>query len=681
VSWRARLLRLLWLLPIAPGLAQVGLLFYAMVARVAYPYDLEWMEGGLLGHADRLAHHQGIYVAPSLDFIPYLYTPLYPALLALLSGIFGIGYAVGRIVSILSIVATLLFAAWAILRERDEPPGLGEPRRELRAAAWAGAVLACGLIAATYPWVEGWYDLVRADSLFLAMIIGGLLAVRAWARVPGLAGRRRIGAVAAVLALSFCCKQTGIFYVAAGGAAILVLNWRRLPLYAAVAGLVGLGTTWLFTRATGGWFWTYVFEIHQAHDFSQDRFVDSFGHILGRFPVMTGLIAAGLVAVGAAARATRRRSPGSGALLYWSPIAALSILVGAIGWGTEFAHFNAFIPAMVTGAIAAGASVTALAGAASTLPRHGGRAAGLVGFAAASALAIQLVVAWWEPSRLIPSERDRAAGDALIEHLRAVDGDVFMPYHPWYPVLAGKPLFTHRMGLLDVSQGKRMTREQRAEWRARGVREAFHAQRFAEVILDNRPVGSELPGLGEAYRMDDFLPAEMSPRVFGGAKVAPRSVWVPARPLPVPEGARVLFDFESGRLDGWKPTGRAWGKHPASGRIGSQGAVRRYGGRYYATSYHGGDEAVGTLASPAFQLAGSRITLRLSGGRNPRTLRAELWVDGQPEKVATGNQSERMEEVMWNVAPHAGKSGQIVLVDEETATWGHLNVDEIWIWK
>jgi hypothetical protein len=161
----------------------------------------------------------------------------------------------------------------------------------------------------------------------------------------------------------------------------------------------------------------------------------------------------------------------------------------------------------------------------------------------------------------------------------------------------------------------------------------------------------------------------------------PQSVWVPARPLPVPEGARVLFDFESGRLDGWRITGSAWGKHPASGAIGNQALVRRYGGRYYATSYHGGDKAVGTLMSPPFPIRGSSIKFRLSGGSNPSTLRVELWVEGKREKVATGNQSERMEEVVWSVASYSGQNGQIVLVDEETGAWGHLNADEFLIWE
>jgi len=154
-----------------------------------------------------------------------------------------------------------------------------------------------------------------------------------------------------------------------------------------------------------------------------------------------------------------------------------------------------------------------------------------------------------------------------------------------------------------------------------------------------------------------------------------------ARPLPVPAGAHVQFDFESGRLDAWRATGEAWGKFPASGPIGDQGPVRHYGGRYYATSYHSSDAAVGTLSSPPFILSGTTITFRVSGGRNDRTLRAELWVNGQREKVATGNDSERMEEVKWNVASHVGQSGMIVLVDAETGPWGHLNVDEIWQWN
>ena len=649
-----------WILPAIPALLQLGLMLYAISMRIAYPYDLEWMEGGLLGHAARIGDRQGIYVEPTVDFIPYLYTPLYPALIALLGGIFGVSYVLGRVLSVLALIGLLSFMVGAIVRQRDAA----------RRPAWVGGAAAVGLFSAAYPWFEGWYDLVRADTLFVCMVVGALLGVHAWARIPGDAGRRRIGAVAAILALSFFCKQTGVFYVGAGGVALLVLSWRKLPVYIGVAGLIGLGGVWLFDRASGGWFWTYVFEVHQTHDFNKDRFYASFGNILGHFPLMTAVIAGGIAAVAITRLVTGKRPPGCGALLYWTPIFALSVVVGATGWATQWAHFNAYIPALATGSIAAGAAVPAVMGAAAVWRRGPAWSPWAVGWAVAAALGAELAMAWWHPSKLIPTDADRAAGDALIARLRQVDGDVFMPYHPWYPVLAGKPLYTHRMGLLDVG----------GKWKATGVREAFLEHAFAAVVLDDRPVGPELAGLREAYRMDDFLPPGESPPTYTGAIVSPRSVWVPAKPADIPEGARVLFDFETGHLTGWKTEGKAWGRHPASGPVGNQGPVRRFGGRYFVSSYHGGDEAVGTLSSPEFTIEGRQITLRLSGGHKEPTLRAELWIDGVPEKIATGNDSEGMDDVVWSVAPYTGMAAQIVLIDEEKGPWGHLNVDEIWIW-
>ena len=76
----------LWLAFAIPAIYQVVLLVTAVGGRFGYPYDLEWMEGGLLQHAQRISDNQGIYVPPSVDFIPYLYTPLYPGLVAFLGG-------------------------------------------------------------------------------------------------------------------------------------------------------------------------------------------------------------------------------------------------------------------------------------------------------------------------------------------------------------------------------------------------------------------------------------------------------------------------------------------------------------------------------------------------------------------------------------------------------------------
>ena len=57
---------------------QLWRLAIAVVSRFPYPFGLEWMEGGILAHALRIAEGQPTYAAPSVDFIPFLYTPLYP---------------------------------------------------------------------------------------------------------------------------------------------------------------------------------------------------------------------------------------------------------------------------------------------------------------------------------------------------------------------------------------------------------------------------------------------------------------------------------------------------------------------------------------------------------------------------------------------------------------------------
>src|SRR5262249_24106288 len=155
------------------------------------------------------------------------------------------------------------FASLGSKRAQHEHPG----------PALAGAALGLGLFAAAYPYMEGWYDLVRADTLFLYMVTAGIAGLPRWATAgEGLRGHARVAAGAALLALAFFCKQTGIVYVLLGGMIVTAIAWRRGLTFYAVAGVIGLGGTALLQKATEGWFWTYVRRIHQAHDFNKDRF-------------------------------------------------------------------------------------------------------------------------------------------------------------------------------------------------------------------------------------------------------------------------------------------------------------------------------------------------------------------------------------------------------------------------
>ncbi|ACY15042.1 hypothetical protein [Haliangium ochraceum] len=725
-AWGARAAALACALLAVPGLVQLALMAYAVLLRLGHPYDLEWMEGGMLAHAARLAEGHSIYPAPSIEFIPYLYTPLYPALLAVLGSIFGLSYALGRTLSLLALVALCALAVAVVRRagrDADSADDGGAAGGALGAAASRpGAAAAVGLLAATYPWLEGWHDIVRADSVFLAMIVAGLVWLERAAALPGRRGQLEVAGAAALLALSFFCKQTGVLYVACGGALLLCWQWRRVPVYVLVAGVIGLGGTGLLSALTGGWFWTYVYEVHQAHDFNIDRFYSSFGYILGQFPAMTATIALALVAVAIGALRRRALPPGSRALLVWSFVFAVSCVVGALGWGTQWAHFNAYLPAMMSGAIAAGAALPALAGCARILAGTGtsaqtrtdgpNRLAQGAMWLAALALAAQLVAARWDPRPFVPTDADVAAGDALIAELRALraDGEIYVPFHPWYARLAGQDaIYSHRMGIMDMRYGN--------GWQVAGLREAFREHRFAAVVFDNRAPGWEFPTLARHYRPDRRLPASMRPRLYTGAKVVPETVWRPIDTAP-PPGARVLFDFEDGRLHDWQHEGSSFGRRAVRKPVAGQGLVAGFRGRYFVTSMHRGDASTGTIASPPFRIEGKRLSFRLSGGSDPG-LRVELHLlpeptlgpDPEPESepdseprserqprrarkrereppvrgeiVRTArpeHDSEVMSEVSWDVSDLRGRRARLVLVDQATGSWGHLNVDDFLLW-
>ncbi len=674
--WRRAAPWLGWLILAAPAIAQLGLLAITIAGRVGHPYDLEWMEGGMLHHAQRIGEGQGIYGPPSVDFIPYLYTPLYPGLLATLGSMFGLSYQLGRAISIIALLGIAGTVTTILLR------GVRGAPSSTRAAALTGALLALGVFAAAYPWLEGWYDLVRADTLFLWMVTAGIAMAHHGARVGvGWRGHSRTAAAAALLALAFFCKQTGVLFVAAGGAVVLVANWRRVPVYVATAGVIGLGGVGLLDAATDGWFWIYVREIHATHDFNMDRVWMALDLILWQFPVLTIVVGATLLLVAVTAAVRRQLPAPARTFLVWSFVFATSIVVGQLGFGTEFAHKNAFMPAMLHGGIAAGCAIPAILACVTLLlaPAPRGRWAPALVHAPAVivtlALGVQLQQAWWTPSKWVPRDADRAAGDALVAHLRTIDGEVWVPSHPWYAHLAGKRMYVHRMGIKDVTVRKPRP--------IAGLDEALRSHRFTAIVLDGRDLHQfgELGALNRNYQEQDVLPRGERPRTITGAVLRPESIWIPIGPVALPPGARVLVDFEDGGWDGWEVTGTAWGPGPVARSLPKQGPVRRVGGKAFANSMHGDDATIGTLTSPPFELTGPRLTVRLGGGAADPQLRLELLVDDAVVKtiVKDAPPSDRMVDVELDVTPWQGQRARLRAVDEATGAWGHLVFDELWI--
>ena len=173
------------LLPAVAGLVLFAIVGEIWVARAAYPFDLEWMEGGMLAHAWRIQQGLPLYVPPGPDFAPFIYPPGYSAVVAAAGSITGLHPAVGRLVSIVAILLAAGAIVFGVRRERG---------------SWVVASGAAITFLGAYPLSGGFYDLVRPDSLAIALM--------AWSIVLSLRPRRGAPTAAGLLlAAAFLCKH------------------------------------------------------------------------------------------------------------------------------------------------------------------------------------------------------------------------------------------------------------------------------------------------------------------------------------------------------------------------------------------------------------------------------------------------------------------------------------------
>ena len=488
-------------------MAAAASLLWTFARRLAYPYDLEWMEGAMLLHAARLREGLPLYGPPSLSFVPFAYPPLQPAVLAALSVPLGLDYATGRALSIASYVAALL-CAYAFLRETGTP----------RVLAIGGLAVSVAAFAPT----GAWYDLVRIDSLWLALTTAGL-----WAAWRARASTRAAVIAGVLLAAALFVKQTAAPFLLLATLGLVAASPRRAVVLAATAGGLAAIAGAVLQDATGGWFWMYTFGLHQRHDF--DPYL---GYVLA--PLRVVLLLGPALALVPWARA--RRPHGRDGALFATLLAFAAAMVATIrGAGPPWGYANAFVPAVFFGGVL-------LALAASRLQARGPRAALL----APALLALSVAGApgglvwaadrlWpaaglalptgYDPRAFVPTVEDRRRGDALVARLRAAAGPVFVPFHPFYARRAGKSPTLHAQNLADINAIAGLGTP-------RDLVEAIRARAFSLVVLDVEGEGeaaeaeamSRFPRLAGNYEIRERIDG---PRVFSGAPVRPRLVLVP----------------------------------------------------------------------------------------------------------------------------------------------------------
>jgi fructan beta-fructosidase len=132
----------------------------------------------------------------------------------------------------------------------------------------------------------------------------------------------------------------------------------------------------------------------------------------------------------------------------------------------------------------------------------------------------------------------------------------------------------------------------------------------------------------------------------------------------------------------WTATGTAFGDGPADKTLPNQMPVTGFTGRGFATSYHGGDDATGTLTSPPFVLERSHLNFLIGGGDRPGEACLDLLLGDKVVRTATGrgvtrDNAEGLSAANWDVSDLIGQTVRIQILDRATGSWGHINADDI----
>ena len=86
----------------------------------------------------------------------------------------------------------------------------------------------------------------------------------------------------------------------------------------------------------------------------------------------------------------------------------------------------------------------------------------------------------------------------------------------------------------------------------------------------------------------------------------------------------LVADFEGPDYGAWKTTGDAFGTGPARGTLPRQMQVSGFEGEGLVNSFLGGDNATGTLTSPAFPIQRDYLNFLVGGGKHVR-LASTCW--------------------------------------------------------
>ncbi len=445
--------------------------------RVHHPFELEWQEGGMLAHVERMEAELPLYAEPALDFAAFPYPPLYVALAAHVTRVAEVGLPALRAVSIAATIATLLLLfLLGVLSARGVLAGL----------------LSAGLYAAGYRFAGAWFDIARVDALEIFFLCATLAVLE-------LRSGPRFAAIAGALAACACLtKQSALVSLLALGVGLVARSRKEGAAFLLVLVAIAGGFAFAIDRASEGWFrWTLVDQL-AGHDWSWRAGLAGGIELARRFWPTLVLLALAWSLAPAAGR-TKARLPA---------IFAVGLCVQSLIERMHAgAYDNVFLPALLAAALALGpALVFVLAG------------GSLRGLSAAALALAQLGLLAYDPGKQLPTPADQAAGERILADLSTARGEVFIPYHDYLARRLARGASVHAMAIIDLLHSSDRTVATRF---VAHLEAALASRRWSLIVLDDPSWEAYLPALLANYRRTRTLFSDQDTSTFVPVTGAP----------------------------------------------------------------------------------------------------------------------------------------------------------------
>ncbi len=448
--------------------ASTYLLVYLVIslARISYPFELEWMEGGSVIHVQRILDGQPLYIPPSLDFIPYIYPPFYYQVSSLFARFTGNGFLPLRLVSLLSSLGCFVLIFMIVHRRTASP---------------YAACLAVCLFAATFPLSGFWLDLARVDALFLLLLLASIFTFESSEFIL-------CSFVSPLLLfLSYFTKQTALMVaVFLSVAAFLVFKRTARFWFALNFSLLLAGSFLIMNALTNGWYKYYVFDLPTQHEIISGALAAVWtDEIIQNLWIALCICIVSFINI----RDTSRLE--SGRLIQDLAILGSLLLASYLSRIHSGSFDNSLMPAH------AGIALYFGIGAASAFKATSENY--LVKFLLILAFAFQFVGLRYSPQAQIPTQIDRQQGERLEQLISSFKGEVYLSAHPWYLSNANKPTQAQEMAILDIiraSQSGQLGHALRTE-----MDTAIVEGRYEAFIIDAQDFILRVPSFDTHYQL------------------------------------------------------------------------------------------------------------------------------------------------------------------------------------